>query len=185
MDMFETENGTRAEILPPAVKKEKHDGPYKSNFACAVTINLPPEQLYAFWRDFTNLPKFMENIVSVSVSGDRLSHWVVNAPGGEAEWDSEITEDVPGRLISWASLPDASVANAGSIEFKPSTQGRGTEVRALISFKPPMGGAGRMVAGWMQKDPHIQAKRDLRRFKQLMEAGEVATSPANQDKPAS
>ncbi len=185
MNMFETENGTHADILPPAVKKEKHEGPYKSNFACAVTINVPAEELYAFWRDFSNLPRFMENIVSVTVNGDRRSHWVVNAPGGTAEWDSEITEDQPGRQISWASLPDASVDNAGTIEFRPSTEGRGTEVRALISFKPPMGGAGRMVAGWMQKDPHVQAKRDLRRFKQLMETGEIATSPANQDKPAS
>ena len=95
----------------------------------------------------------------------------MNGPTGTAEWDSEITEDEPGRRISWASLPDASVDNAGTVEFKPAPEGRGTEVRALISFKPPMGGAGRMVAGWMQKDPHIQAKRDLRRFKQLIEDG--------------
>jgi uncharacterized membrane protein len=183
--MLQTENGTFADILPPAVKSEKHEGPYGSNFVCAVTINAPAEQLYAFWRDFTNLPKFMENIESVTCANERHSHWVVTAPGGTAEWDSEITEDEPGRRISWASLPGASVDNAGTIEFRPATEGRGTEVRALISFKPPMGGAGRMVAGWMQKDPHIQAKRDLRRLKQLMETGEVAMSPANQDKPAS
>lgn len=182
--MYSTENGTRADILPPAVKKEKHEGPYPSSFACAVTINRPAEELYAFWRDFTNLPKFMENIESVTCD-DRKSHWVVKGPTGTAEWDSEITEDEPGAKISWASLPDASVDNAGTIEFKPAPSGRGTEVRALISFKPPMGGAGRMVAGWMQKDPHIQAKRDLRRLKQMMEAGEIAASPANQDKPAS
>jgi uncharacterized membrane protein len=183
--MFDTDNGTHAEILPPAVKKEKHEGPYRSNFVCAVTINRPPEDLYAFWRDFTNLPKFMENIETVTCADALRSHWVVKSPTGTAEWDSEITEDEPSRKISWASLPDASVDNAGTIEFRPATNGRGTEVRALISFKPPMGGAGRMVAGWLQKDPHIQAKRDLRRFKQLMETGEVATSPANQDKPAS
>jgi uncharacterized membrane protein len=152
---------------------------------CAVTINRSPEELYAFWRDFTNLPRIMENIQSVTCADARRSHWVVKSPTGTAEWDSEIIEDEPGRRISWASLPDASVANAGTIEFRAAPTGRGTEVRALISFKPPMGGAGRMVAGWLQKDPHIQAKRDLRRFKQLMETGEVATSPANQDKPAS
>lgn len=94
---------------------------------------------------------------------------------------SEITKQ-PGRRISWASLPDASVDNAGTIEFRPSTEGRGTEVRALISFKPPMGGAGRMVAGWMQR-PHRQAKRDLRRFKQLMETGEIQTSPQTKTNP--
>ena len=183
--MYATENGTHAEILPPAVKKEKHEGPYPSSFACAVTINRPADELYAFWRDFTNLPKVMENIERVTCADDRRSHWVVRGPRGHAEWDSEITEDEPGRRISWASLPDASVDNAGTIEFRPATEGRGTEVRALISFKPPMGGAGRMVAGWMQKDPHIQAKRDLRRLKQIMETGEIATSPANQGKPAS
>jgi uncharacterized membrane protein len=183
--MLETENGTHADILPPAVKKEKHEGPYPTSFAGAVTINRPAEELYAFWRDFTNLPKVMENIERVTCADSRHSHWVVKGPTGPAEWDSQITEDEPGRRISWASLPDASVDNAGTIEFKPATSGRGTEVRALISFKPPMGGAGRMVAGWMQKDPHIQAKRDLRRFKQIMETGELATSPANQDEPAS
>jgi uncharacterized membrane protein len=183
--MLETENGTYADILPPAVKKEKHEGPYPSSFVCAVTINRPAEELYAFWRDFTNLPKFMENIVAVTCADSRRSHWVVNGPTGEAEWDSEIIEDEPGRRISWASVAGATVDNAGTVEFKTAPEGRGTEVRALISFKPPMGGPGRMVAGWMQKDPHIQAKRDLRRFKQLFETGEVATSPANQDKPAS
>jgi uncharacterized membrane protein len=183
--MFATQNGTHAEILPPALKKEKHEGPYPSSFACAVTINRTAEELYAFWRDFTNLPKFMENIESVSCSDGRKSHWTVKGPAGDVEWDSEIPEDEPGRRISWASLPDAGVDNAGTIEFRPATEGRGTEVRALISFKPHMGGAGRMVAGWMQKDPHIQAKRDLRRLKQVMETGEIATSPANQDKPAS
>ncbi|RYZ14692.1 MAG: SRPBCC family protein [Alphaproteobacteria bacterium] len=183
--MFDTENGTHADILPPAVKNEKHEGPYPSSFACAVTINRPADELYAIWRDFTNLPRFMENIEAVTILSDRRSHWVVRAPTGTAEWDSEITEDEPGRRISWASLPDASVDNAGTVEFKTGPEGRGTEVRALISFKPPMGGAGRMVAGWMQKDPHIQAKRDLRRFKQLIETGEIAASPANQDQPAS
>lgn len=183
--MHTTENGTNADILPPAVKKEKHEGPYPSSFACAVTINRPASELYAFWRDFTNLPKFMENIESVTCTSGRLSHWVVKSLTGAAEWDSEITEDLPGSRISWASLPHASVDSAGTIEFKQATEGRGTEVRALISFKPPMGGAGRMVAGWMQKDPHIQAKRDLRRLKQMMETGEIATSPANQAKPAS
>jgi uncharacterized membrane protein len=183
--MFTSENGTHANILPPAVKKEKHAGPYPSSFVCAVTINRPADELYRFWRNFTNLPRFMENIQSVTCADERHSHWVVKGPTEDAEWDSEITEDEPGRRISWASLPDASVDNAGTVEFLAAPSGRGTEVRALISFKPPMGGAGRMVAGWMQKDPHIQAKRDLRRFKQLMETGEVATSPANQDTPAS
>jgi uncharacterized membrane protein len=182
--MFETENGTHADILPPAVNKEKHEGPFRSNFVCAVTINQPAEQLYRVWRDFSNLPRFMENIRSVTSRGD-VSHWVIKGPTGDVEFDSRISEDVPNERIAWSSVGDADVENAGVVDFKPSTKGRGTEVRVLISFKPPMGGPGRMIAGWMQKDPHIQAKRDLRRFKQLMETGEIAISPANQDKPAS
>lgn len=183
--MYETESGTFADILPPAVKDAKHDGPHHSNFVCAVSINRTAAELYAFWRDFSNLPKFMENVESVSVTGPVQSHWVVKGPNGPVEWDSRIAEDVPDQRIVWKSMGDADVDNAGVIEFRTGPQGRGAEVRVLISFEPPLGGPGRMIAGWMQKDPHIQAKRDLRRFKQLMETGEVATSPSNQDKPAS
>ena len=183
--MFKTDNGTSADILPPAVNKEKHEGPYRSNFVCAVTINRPAPELYGVWRDFSNLPRFMENIRSVTVNGGDTSHWVVKGPTGDVEFDSRIVEDVPNTRISWATVGEADVDNAGVVEFRPGPEERGTEVRVLFSFKPPMGGAGRMVAGWMQKDPHIQAKRDLRRFKQLMETGEIAVSPANQDKPAS
>ena len=81
---------------------------------------------------------FLENIEQITCSSDRISHWVVDGPTGTAEWDSEVTGDEPGRSISWASMPGASVDNAGTIEFKPATDGRGTEVRALISFKPPI-----------------------------------------------
>lgn len=184
--MFNTENGTHADILPPAVNDEKNAArPYKSNFACAVTIDREADELYGFWRDFSNLPKFMENIEAVTGDGNGRSHWVVRAPNGTVEWDAELVEDRPGERLAWRSVEDADVDNAGTIEFRPGPEGRGTEVRALISFKAPMGGAGRAVAGMMQKDPHIQAKRDLRRFKQLMETGEVAASPHNQDPPAS
>lgn len=185
--MLETENGTHADILPPAVHDEKNEAqPYKSNFTCCVTVNRPASDLYAFWRDFTNLPRFMINVRSVTTSeGGRLSHWVVEGPNGPVQWASEIIEDTPNNRLVWRSVQDADVDNAGMVEFKPAPGGRGCEVRVQISFKAPMGGAGRMIAGWMQKDPHIQAKRDLRRFKQLMEAGEIAVSPANQDAPAS
>jgi uncharacterized membrane protein len=184
--MLDTENGTHADILPPAVKKMKNEeGPYKANFACAITIARPAEELYAFWRDFSNLPRFMENIEDVRSNADGLSHWVVKGPNGVVEWDSEIVEDVPGKRIVWNSVEGADVDNAGLIEFRAAPRDRGTELRALISFKAPMGAAGRAIAGLMQKDPHIQTKRDLRRFKQLMETGEVAASPANQDPPSS
>jgi uncharacterized membrane protein len=179
-DMLVTENGTRAQILKPALNKAKGNAqPYKSNFACSVTINRPAADLYAFWRNFANLPRFMENIERVRQLDDGRSHWVVRSPDGTAEWDSEVMEDVPGRRIAWASVEGADVDNAGVIDFRPSTKGRGTEVRAFVSFHAPMGEAGRIIAAMMHKDPHIQAKRDLRRFKQLMETGEIAVSPAN------
>src|SRR6202012_2669633 len=107
------------------------------------------------------------------------SHWTVAAPAGQSvEWDSVIVEDEPGRLIAWKSSQDADIPNSGRIEFKDSPVGRGTEVTATILYDPPGGTAGKLVAKLFQKEPNIQARRDLRRFKQLMETGEVSTSQA-------
>ena len=145
-----------------------------------VTINRPRAELYAFWRNFSNLAQFMENIESVTVLDERRSHWVVSAPGGTSvEWDSQLTEDVPDRLIAWQSAEDADVTHSGIIEFRDAQVGRGTEVTATILYDPPGGGLGRIVAKLFQKEPKIQARRDLRRFKQLMETGEIATSRMN------
>jgi uncharacterized membrane protein len=142
-----------------------------------VSINRSPQDLYEFWRDFRNLPLFMENIHSVEVFDERTSHWVVAAPAGATvEWDSTITEDVPGELIAWRSNEDASVPNSGRIEFVDSGIGRGTRVTATLVYDPPAGGLGKLVAKLFQREPNIQARRDLRRFKQLMETGEIATS---------
>jgi uncharacterized membrane protein len=142
-----------------------------------VTINRPRQELYAFWRDFRNLPLFMENIRSVTVIDEGRSHWVVRAPADRVvEWDAIITEDEPGSLIAWTSTDDASVRNAGRIEFRDSTNGRGTQVRATITYDPPAGGFGKVVAKLFQREPKVQARQDLRRFKQLMETGEVATA---------
>jgi uncharacterized membrane protein len=142
-----------------------------------ITINRPRHELYEFWRDFRNLPFFMENIESVTVIDDRRSHWVVRGPSDSTvEWDSVITEDVPGGLIAWRSNDDASVPNSGRIEFSDSTNGRGTLVSATIAYDPPLGGVGKLIARLFQAEPKIQARNELRRFKQLMETGEVATS---------
>jgi uncharacterized membrane protein len=142
-----------------------------------VTINRPRQALYAFWRDFRNLPLFMENIQSVSVMDEQRSHWVVRAPADRTvEWDAVITEDVPGEAIAWASTKEAGVRNSGRIEFRDSTNGRGTEVTATIIYDPPAGGVGKAIAKLFQREPKIQARQDLRRFKQLMETGEIATA---------
>lgn len=152
----------------------------------SVTVNLPREQVYAFWRDFKNFPSFMENIESVSIGDERRSHWVVQAPGGRTvEWDAVLNEDIPGELIAWSSVENAEIKNAGRIEFRDAAPGRGTIVTATIAYEPPAGRLGQLVAKLFQEDPKIQARRDLRRFKQVLETGEVATSRIRRDEEAS
>lgn len=142
-----------------------------------VTINRPRAELYAFWREFNNLPKFMENIADVQIVDSSVSHWVVQAPAGRTvEWDSTITEEVPDELLAWSSAPDAEIKHSGRIEFRDAPAGRGTEVTATILYDPPAGEVGKLIAKLFQREPKIQARRDLRRFKQLMEAGEIATA---------
>lgn len=144
-----------------------------------VTINRPRDELYAFWRDFRNLAAFMENVESVTPSDDRTSHWVVKAPAGRTvEWDAVIIEDVPGQTIAWESAEGADIRNTGRIDFRDGPPGRGTEVTATIVYHPPGGDLGKLIAKLFQKEPKIQARRELRRFKQLMETGEVSTSEA-------
>lgn len=144
-----------------------------------ITINRPREEVYAFWRDFRNLARFMENVESVEVSDNRRSHWVVKAPAGKTvEWDSELTEEEEGRLLAWESVEGADIKNTGRIEFRDAPPGRGTEVTATIVYDPPGGDLGKLIAKLFQKEPKIQARRDLRRFKQLLETGEISTSAA-------
>ncbi len=142
-----------------------------------VTVNRSRQELYDFWRDFTNFPQFMDNIRSVEKLDERRSRWTIEAPAGaKVEFVSRITEEEPGRLIAWHSEEGADVNNSGRIEFVDAGPGRGTMVRATISYDPPGGTAGRLVAKLFQREPNVQARRDLRRFKQLMETGEITSS---------
>ena len=142
-----------------------------------VTINKPARELYDFWRQFTTLPQFMDNIRSIERIDERRSRWVVEGPAGSSvEFVSRVTEDQPGRLIAWASEEGADVRNSGRIEFIDAPPGRGTYVRATISYDPPAGALGKAVAKLLQREPNVQMRRDLRRFKQLMETGEVTSS---------
>jgi len=144
--------------------------------ARAVTINRPREDCYAFWRDFTNLPPILDNVVRIEVLDNERSHWVVKSPGGGiVEWDSRITEDREGELIAWASEEGADIPNSGRIEFRDAGN-RGTVVVATINYDQPFGTLGRVISRIFQREPKMQAQRDLRRFKQLMETGEIATS---------
>jgi uncharacterized membrane protein len=142
-----------------------------------VTIDRPRDSLYAFWRRFSNLPSFMHNVRSVRVIDPQHSHWVIEAPAGNTvEWDARITEDEPGRLIAWESVEGASVRNSGRVEFLDSPDERGTMVRVTLTYDPPAGTVGKLIAKLFQKEPKVQARQDLRRFKQLMETGEVSTA---------
>jgi uncharacterized membrane protein len=144
-----------------------------------VTINRPREEVYAFWRDFRNLSRFMENIEAVTPGDDRISHWVVKAPAGRTvEWDARLTEDLPNELLAWESLDGADIKNSGRIEFRDAPGGRGTALTATIVYDPPGGDLGKLIAKLFQKEPKVQARRDLRRFKQLMETGEISVSKA-------
>jgi uncharacterized membrane protein len=143
----------------------------------SVTIDRPRQDLYAFWRDFKNLPQFMRSVHSVTIHDALHSHWVIQAPAGTTvEWDSKITQDDPAHLIAWESLEGASVRNSGRVEFLDSPDGRGTVVRVTLTYDPPAGSVGKMIAKLFQREPKIQARQDLRRFKQLMETGEVSTA---------
>jgi uncharacterized membrane protein len=139
-----------------------------------VTINSSPEQLYRFWRNFENLPRFLDHLESVSVQDDKRSHWVAKGPAGtKAEWDAEIINEIPNELIGWRSVDGSKVDNAGSVHFTPS--GRGTEVKVVLRYDPPGGVVGATVAKLFGEDPAHQVQEDLRRLKQLVETGEIAT----------
>ena len=149
----------------------------------AVTINRRADELFAYFRDFANLPSFMDSVERIEVLDSRRSHWVVKAPGGRTvEWTSVITEEAPGSFIAWASEEGADVPNSGRVDFRPAGD-RGTVVTATILYDPPAGMIGRLVAKLFQREPAIQARRDLRRFKQLMETGEIATAARTRKQP--
>jgi uncharacterized membrane protein len=143
----------------------------------SVTIAAEPAALFAFWRDFANLPRFMEHLVSVRVDSPTRSHWVAKSPADTTvEWDAEIINEIPGSLIAWKSAADAEVPNAGSVHFTAAPGGRGTIVKVVMDVEPPAGKLGYLVAKLFGEDPDRQVREDLRKFKQLMETGEIATS---------
>jgi len=143
----------------------------------SVTINQPASELFAFWRKFDNLPKFMYHLDRVDVLDDKHSHWVAKAPLGQSvEWNASIINEKPGELIAWQTDPGADVDSAGAVTFKPAPAGRGTEVHISLSYMPPAGKVGSMVAKLFGEEPSQQIESDLRRFKMLMETGEIATT---------
>ena len=164
--------GTAKETTSPSASVP-HDQGIKVEHT--VTINKTPAELFHFWRSFDNLPKFMDHLESVTIQDDTHSHWVVKAPAGRTvEWDAEIINEVHHELIAWKSLEGADVDNAGSVHFNPSPTG-GTEVRVVLEYRPPAGKIGAAVASLFGENPQ-QIESDLRKFKSVMEAGEVPTN---------
>jgi uncharacterized membrane protein len=142
----------------------------------AITVNKSPDEVYGFWRDFENFPRFMTHVESVRAREDDKSQWVVKSPTGTVEWDAEVIDEQPGALIAWRSLPGSSITNRGSVRFKEAPGGRGTEVQVELRYEPPAGTLGVAVAKLMGEEPATQLSDDLRRFKQVIETGEVVRS---------
>lgn len=142
----------------------------------SVTINRTPAEAYEFWRKLENLPQFMTHLESVTVLDEKHSRWTAHAPANSSvSWDAEIITDKPGEMIAWRSLPGADVPNAGSVHFSAAAGERGTAVRVVLSYEPPAGKLGQLAAKLFGEEPNQQVADDLRRFKQLLEAGEAAT----------
>jgi uncharacterized membrane protein len=146
----------------------------------AITINRPPAEVYAFWHNFENLPRFMEHLESVDLLDDRRSRWKAKAPAGASvEWEAEIIEDSPNKLIAWRSLPESDVPNSGYVRFRDAPGNRGTEVIVELKYQPPGGWLAVFIAKLFGEEPHQQVKGDLRRLKQVLEIGEVIHSDAS------
>jgi len=142
----------------------------------SIVIDRPASELYRYWRNLQNLPRVMSHLKEVHVEGDR-SHWKAEGPMGyTAEWDAEIVNDQPNELIAWRSLEGSSVSNAGSVHFESAGDSRGTEVKVILKYDPPMGKIGAAVAKLFWADADAQIADDLKRFKETMESGRHAAS---------
>ena len=167
---IDTSEKAKAGALP-------EEAPAGASVSAAVTINRGADELYAFWRDFRNAPRFMDRIVSVEILDDARSRWTASGPMGRSwEWESQVVEDVPGQLIAWESLPGSDLPNRGWVQFLPVNDGARTEVRHFLEFDPPGGVIGDAIARVFHEVPQELVKADLRRFRQLMETGEIPTT---------
>lgn len=161
-----TETVGEAMDLQKSIKVEK-----------TVTINQQAGELYTFWHNFENLPTFMKHLRSVTVLDGRRSHWIANAPlGATVEWDADIISDQQNHLIAWASVEGSDVENSGFVRFQQGPQGRGTEVKVVLEYSIPGGALAATIAKLFGEEPEQQIGDDLRRFKMLMETGEIATT---------
>ena len=172
LDLLSSMDNTRREQIERGVSPVTELHVEKS-----IAVNRPVEECYRFWHDFESFPRFMQHLESVHITGENRTHWKAKGPAGTSfEWDAELTADEPNRYIAWCSIEGSGVDNAGSVSFEPTPGGRGTIVRVELSYRPPGGTAGAMIAKMFGEEPSQQIDEDLRRFKWLIETGEIPTT---------
>ncbi len=143
----------------------------------STTINRSPGELYHYWRRLSNLPRFMRHLESVHETDDTHSRWVARAPAGTTvEWNAEIVEDRPNEVIAWRAVEGSQMRNDGRVRFVDAPGGRGTEVHVELTYAPPAGRVGAAVARLLGEEPRVQIEDDLRRLKDILEAGEIPTT---------
>lgn len=176
---FATANVLAVTALDLICAKQLTNGLQGIHAKASCVINRPLEEVYNYWRNFENLPRFMKHLESVKDLGDGRSHWVAKGPAGtQVKWDATIIADVPGEVITWRSLEGSDVDHAGAVRFESAPGGRGTIVKVNIEYNPLGGVLGATIAKLFGEEPEQQLDDDLRRFKQVLEVGEVVLSDA-------
>jgi uncharacterized membrane protein len=168
---------TAVDVYAAVTRTNRKEIAIPMELTSTTTVTRPPEEVYAFWRQLDRLPTFMAHLDEVRDTGAGRSHWKASAPfGKDVEWDAETTDDVPAQRIAWRSLDGADVPNSGQVRFVPAPGGRGTEVHVTLSYEMPGGALGKAAAKYFGEEPSQQLDDDLRRFKQVLETGEVIRS---------
>lgn len=147
----------------------------------SIRLEKPIEEVYRFWRQLENLPRFMTHLERVVDLGNRRSRWTAKGPAGtRVEWEAEIINEVEDKVIGWRSLPDSDLVTAGSVNFARARAGRETQITVHLQYAPPGGRLGKIVAQLFGDEPAQAIREDLRRMKWLLEAGEVPRASAEQ-----
>jgi uncharacterized membrane protein len=175
--------------LLSSIQREKGDSGFFTGTISVEkfsVINRPPDECYRYWRSFENFPRFMKHLESVQVLDSKRSHWTAKGPAGTSvEWDAEIVGDNAGHFLAWRSVEGADIDNSGIVRFEPAPGNRGTIVSLQMRYNSPGGKAGALLAKLFGEEPSIQVDGDLRRFKQLMETGEITTTEGQSSGPRS